>query len=317
MNHDATERERERILADRSVIVTGAGAGLGRAYALLASRLGASVVVNDINMSAAEAVVGEITSAGGRAVADGTSVSDHNLAPQVVDVALHVFGKLDAVINNAGTTHGTSFVDTPYQLLRDQLAIHLEGAYLISQRAFPHMAANGYGRFVFTSSASGVFGRQMGVAYASAKCAVIGLMNVVALEGAEVGVLANAVLPVAQTDIAARAPVSPDGGGAGWVGDLSNNPRYTPVFVAPLVAYLASPLCQSTHGIYSAVGGRYAQVHFALSSGWRSGDGSVPPSPTELGRHWDEISSHEDYRYPMSVADEVNFELARHSSESV
>jgi NAD(P)-dependent dehydrogenase (short-subunit alcohol dehydrogenase family) len=290
-------------LEGRVALVTGAGAGLGRAYALGLARQGAHVVVNDICREAAAAVAAEITALGREARVDTHSVADVAGAPAAVETALAEFGRIDVAVANAGTTHFTLIDDTDLGLFAAQYAVHVQGAFLVAQTAYRSMSARSYGRLVFVSSATGLLGRKAGVGYAAAKAGVTGLMNVFALEGWAHGVLANAVLPVARTGIMDGATGSRDL--AGGPGAALDDPRLDPTFVAPLVVYLASEACQSTHGIYSAVAGRFTRVGVAVGRGWRCTDGATAPSVDDIAAHWAEIDRITEPLFPASVADEV------------
>jgi len=304
----APPQTRRISLEGRVALVTGAGAGLGRAYALELARRGAHVVVNDVAGEAAAGVAAEITGLGREARVDAHSVADVSGAPAAVETALAEFGRIDVVVANAGTTHFTLVEDTEPGLFGAQYAVHVQGAFLVAQRAYREMSARGYGRLVFVSSATGLLGRKAGVAYAAAKAAVVGLMNVFALEGSEHGVLANAVLPVARTGIMDSATGSRDV--SGGPGVALEAPRLAPAFVAPLVVYLASDACQSTHGIYSAVAGRFTRVGVAVGRGWRSTDDATAPSVDDIAAHWVEIDRIIDPRFPTSVSDEVSHAMA-------
>ncbi len=299
----APTHAREISLEGRVALVTGAGAGLGRAYALALAGRGARVVVNDISAEAAAAVAAEVTAGGREARVDTHSVADAAGAPAAVETALAEFGRIDVVVANAGTTHFTLIDATDLGIFAAQYAVHAQGAFLVAQTAYRNMSVRGYGRLVFVSSATGLLGRKAGVAYAAAKAAVIGLMNVFALEGSAHGVLANAVTPVARTGIMEGATGSRDQ--AGGPGVALDNPRLDPTFVAPLVVYLASEACQSTHGIYSAVAGRFTRVGVAVGRGWRSTDETTAPSVDDIATHWSEIDRLTEPLYPASVADEV------------
>jgi NAD(P)-dependent dehydrogenase (short-subunit alcohol dehydrogenase family) len=290
-------------LDGRVALVTGAGAGLGRAYALALARRGARVVVNDISGEAAEVVAAEITERGGAARIDTHSVADVADAPAAVETALSEFGQIDVVVANAGTTHFTLIDDTDVGIFSAQYALHAQGSFLVAQRAYREMSARGYGRLVFVSSATGLLGRRAGVAYAAAKAAVIGMMNVFALEGEARGVLCNAVLPIARTGIMDGAPGSREL--AGEPGASLDDPRLDPAFVAPLVVFLASEVCASTHGIYSAVAGRFTRVGVAVGHGWRSPSGGAAPSVDDIAAHWPEIDKISEPLFPATVADEV------------
>ena len=301
-------------LDGRAALVTGAGAGLGRAYALALARRGARVVVNDICSEAAAAVAAEITALGAEACLDTHSVAEASGAPAAVEAVLAAFGRIDVVVANAGTTHFTLVDDTDLNLLAAQYALHVQGAFLVAQTAYGSMRGHGYGRLIFVSSATGLLGRKAGVAYAAAKAAVIGLMNVFALEGREHGILSNAVLPIASTGIMESASGSRQLAGGPAVS--LDSPRLDPAFVAPLVVYLASEACQSTHGIYSAVAGRFTRVGVAVGRGWRSTDGATAPSADDIAAHWSEIDLIAEPRYPDSVADEVRDASEPIASES-
>ena len=214
--------------AGQTVIVTGAGNGLGRAYALDCARLGARVVVNDLGIStegrgsdraAADYVVAEIRDAGGTAVANHDSVASADGCAAIAATALESFGTVHAVIHNAGFTRNAPFEEMDDDLLLPVLAVHLLGAFHLSRAVWPTLVANGYGRLVFTSSGSGVFGRTNGANYASAKAGIVGLANALALEGAPHGILVNTVMPVGATRLAGtpeprrtRGPRPPPGG---------------------------------------------------------------------------------------------------------
>ncbi|HEY1282474.1 MAG TPA: SDR family NAD(P)-dependent oxidoreductase [Acidimicrobiales bacterium] len=287
--------------------MTGAGQGLGRSYALELGRRGAKVVVNDVasvdGRPAAEVVAQAIRAEGGAAVADVHSVADPAAAVRIVDTARDAFGPVDVVVSNAGTTHFTSFEETDGDLLRAQLAVHLEGPFAAVQCAYADMVQRRFGRIVLISSATGLFGRAAGAAYAAAKASLVGLMNVVAIEGQSHGVLVNIVLPVARTTIADTATRA-TGRDAAVPTSAPADPRLAPPFVTPLVVYLASEHCQSTHAIYSAVAGRYARVFVATGAGWRSTN-DRPPSVEALAQHWDKVNEATAFAFPASVAEEV------------
>jgi NAD(P)-dependent dehydrogenase (short-subunit alcohol dehydrogenase family) len=245
---------------NQTVIVTGAGRGLGRCYALEFGRLGAAVVVNDIggtikgqgeDASVADAVVAEIRSAGGRAVASHDSVATAEGGANIVRAALETYGRLDAVVSNAGILTTESFEKISHQQWRDMLAVHLDGAFYLSQPAFAVMKAQGYGRFVFTSSSAAMFGAEHHAHYAAAKTGLFGLKNVIAIEGVRHGILANNVLPWGLTRM-----IADEVGGREELLQTPMMRMLEPELVVPLVVYLASRACETSHQDFSAAAGR-------------------------------------------------------------
>lgn len=304
---------------DRTVIVTGAGNGLGRAHALELGRRGANVVVNDLGGStsgegaskrAADFVVAEITDAGGRAAASYDSVATVEGCEAMAALAIERFGRIDAVVHNAGILRNAMFDDMTDERFFPVLATHLIGAFYLSRAVYPTMRAQEYGRFVFTSSASGAWGRPNGANYNAAKAGVLGLCNAISLEGAEHGILANAILPVGFTRLAGAPEAADQSESAHDARRASANerPRSLPEWVTPMVVYLASEACDRTHRYYSSVEGRYARVAVVVAKGWRE-PGEEPPSAETIYEHLDQIEDLAVYDLPDSVFHEI--ELAR------
>jgi NAD(P)-dependent dehydrogenase (short-subunit alcohol dehydrogenase family) len=218
----------------RVAIVTGAGGGLGRVYALLFASRGAKVVVNDLGTStkgagasskAADAVVEEIRKAGGEAVANYNSVEDGD---KIVQTALDTWGRVDIVINNAGILRDVSFVkmtDADWDII---YKVHVRGAYKVTKAAWPHMLEKGYGRVIMTASAAGIYGNFGQANYSAAKLSLLGLAQTLAQEGRKKNVLVNTIAPIAGSRM--TATVMPP--------DLLE--ALKPEYVAPLVAYLVS-----------------------------------------------------------------------------
>lgn len=193
---------------DRVAIVTGAGGGLGRCHALALAERGAKVVVNDLGGSvdgsggsskAAEAVVAEIESAGGTAIANGSSVSDDDGVARLVEDALNAFGRIDVLINNAGILRDKSFGKMDMQDFELVVDVHLLGSAKVSRAVWPHMKDRQYGRIVMTTSSSGLYGNFGQANYGAAKLGLIGLMNTLKIEGLKDNIRVNAISPVATT----------------------------------------------------------------------------------------------------------------------
>ncbi len=284
----------------RVAVVTGAGGGLGRTYALEMARRGAKVVVNDLGGSvdgtggddtAAQKVVDEIKAAGGEAVPSYDSVSTPEGGENIVKTAVDAFGKVDVVINNAGILRDKSFAKLEWADLDAVLDVHLKGAFYVSQPAFKVMKENGYGRFVFTSSNAGVFGNFGQANYAAAKMGLVGLSNVLAIEGAKVGIKSNVVCPVAATRMTMEL-----------LGDAAS--ALQAETVTPLVTFLASEACELTHETFSAAGGRYARVFIGLAQGWYGGKGHTPTAEDVLD-NLDQIEKQDGYIVPTSIQDEL------------
>jgi len=189
---------------DRVAVITGAGRGLGRAYALLLAGRGAKVVVNDPGVSMegegtdagpAQQVVGEITACGGEAVANTDSVATFEGGQAIIQSALDHYGRIDILIHNAGIVRRAPLAEMNVEEFDTVLDVHLRGGFHVVRAAFPHMCAAGYGRIVLTGSISGLYGNAQVVNYAVSKTGLIGLSNVAALEGAEHGVTCNVILP--------------------------------------------------------------------------------------------------------------------------
>lgn len=303
---------------DRVAVVTGAGNGLGRAYALELARRGAKVVVNDLGGSAsgvgasagaAERVVQEIRDAGGEAVASTDSVATREGGAAIVQTALDSWGKLDILISNAGFLRNNRFEDLSDAEIDPVLDVHLKGAFYVGQPAYRAMRARGYGRMLFTGSASAMFGHAWQANYAAGKGAMLGLSNVIALEGSAYGIQSNVMLPTASSrmeevmthgymEIPAFAKIIE-------TTDFSfADGRMGPEFNVPIALYLVSEASTATHGVYSANSGRYSRVRICSAEGWVSPKGSTPPSIEDIAEHFAKISELGDYAEPMTPYDE-------------
>jgi NAD(P)-dependent dehydrogenase (short-subunit alcohol dehydrogenase family) len=289
------------------VIVTGAGQGLGRAYALELGRRGARVVVNDLagldspEGSAAEAVVREIGAAGGTAVACHDTVATPEGGQAIVDKAVDTFGTVDAVIHNAGVWRHKYYEEMTPDQLDPVLDVHLRGAFFVTQPAWPLMQAKGYGRIVLTSSSTGAFGRLAGTNYAAAKAAMLGLARALSLEGAPHGIKTNCILPVAP--FRNRGPVPPELleqlHSAGLAPEDAG-----PELVAPIVVYLASAACSVSGEAFSAGGRRFGRVFIGVADGWVS-PGDAIPTAEDIEAHLPEIEDRTSYAIPPTSIDEL------------
>jgi NAD(P)-dependent dehydrogenase (short-subunit alcohol dehydrogenase family) len=284
----------------RVAVITGAGGGLGKTYALLLASRGASVVVNDLGGSAdgtgggtsmADQTVKEIGEKGGKAVANYDSVSTPEGGEAIVRAAVENFGKVDIVINNAGILRDKSFAKLEPKDLEAVVDVHLKGAFFVSQPAFRAMKENNYGSFVFTSSGAGIFGNFGQTNYGAAKMGLVGLSNVLAVEGAKNNIKSNVIAPIAKTRLTETL-----------LGPMSA--ALDPNFVTPLVGYLVSEQCALTHEIFDVGGGRYARIFIGLGKGWTTRKGKVP-SPEEIAANLNQIRTTEGYTIPDSIAGEM------------
>ena len=248
---------------NRVAVVTGAGRGLGRAYALLLASRGAKVVINDSGVSLkghghddgpASEVVQEIKAAGGEAVACTESVATAAGGKAIIQSALDHYGRIDILIHNAGNVRRGSLKDMTYEDFDAVLDVHLRGAFHVVRPAFPLMCAAGYGRMVLTSSIGGLYGNKDVVNYSVSKAGLIGLSNVVALEGAAEGVKCNDIVPAAVTRMAEGL-------------DISAYPPMNPELVAPTVGWLVHESCSVSGEMLISIAGRVAKAYVAETPG--------------------------------------------------
>lgn len=265
-------------LDGRVAIITGAGGGLGRSYALLFAERGAKVVVNDVGGGddgpSADAVVAEIEQAGGTATANHDSVADADGGASIVASAIETFGRVDAVVNNAGILRDRSFAKMTEQEIRDVIDVHLLGAFHVTKAAWPHLKDQGYGRIVNTTSPAGLFGNFGQANYAAAKMGLVGLTRTLAIEGRKAGIGVNVVAPLAASRMT-ETILPPD--------VLA---KLDPSLVAPLVAYLCSEACTTSGAVLTAGGGHVARVGVVQGPGVTLGDGLTPEA---LAERWDEV----------------------------
>ena len=249
------------------VIVTGAGGGLGRAHALAFAARGARVVVNDLGGrldgtgggDAADNVVAEITAAGGQAVANKASVASREGAKSVVADAVSAFGTVDILVNNAGNLRDKSFKNMTPDDFDAVLDVHLRGTGYVTNAVWPILIAKNWGRVVFTSSTSGIFGNFGQANYGAAKMGMIGLMNVLAIEGVSKNVKVNCLAPGAATRMTASVPGSSFSSGAPPL-------AMDPALVSPAVLYMCSEAAPTGHVIHAA-GGRFSRTQTFANEG--------------------------------------------------
>lgn len=295
-------------------LVTGAGGGLGREHALLLARRGAAVVVNDLgsptmggqdhDSGPADAVVAEISAAGGTAVANSDSVADRAGAERMVTQALDEFGQLDILINNAGIIRNRTFLNIGEYEFEPVFDVHVKGAFFVTRPAYEHMKERRYGRIVNTSSGSGLFGSFGQAAYAAAKAAIMGFTKTLALEGQRYGIKANAIAPGALTRM--TGDVLGDGSPTADLFGLAGEDlvdRMGPHQVAPVVAYLAHRSCELNGETLSAAGGRAARIFVAVTPGIYDEDLTLEAVAGRI----DEICDEGGYLVPDNVDDEFQF----------
>src|SRR6202035_2256499 len=265
----------------RGAVVTGAGRGLGRSYAMLLASRGAKVVVNDpggslagegMDAVPADHVGGEITAARGQPVACTESATPREGGDAIIRPALEHYGRLDILIHNAGNVRRGSLKEMSYEDFDAVLDVHLRGAFGLVRQAFPVMCAAGYGRIVLTSSIGGLYGNHDVANYAAAKAGIIGLSAVAAIEGAADGVTSNVIVPAAVTRMA-------DGI------DTSDYPPMGPELVAPVVGWLAHESCSVSGEMFIALAGRVARAVIAESPGVHRPSWTVD----DVGEHLDAI----------------------------
>lgn len=279
------------------VIITGAGAGLGRVYALDFASKGAKVVVNDLGGSkggqggdakVADAVVAEIKAKGGEAVANYNSVVD---GAAIVKTAIDTFGRIDIVVNNAGILRDAAFhkmTEQDYDLI---MAVHLKGSYNVTRAAWPYMREQNYGRIIFVTSAAGLYGNFGQANYSAAKLGIVGLCNTLAQEGKKNNIKCNTIAPLAASRM--TEGIMPP----------AMLKALKPEYVSPLVQYLAHEQCNESGGVYEIGAGWIAKVRFQRSKGV-----AIPPeslSADAIAKQIQAIGDFKESSYPATPQDSI------------
>jgi len=281
----------------RVAIVTGAGSGVGRHHALALAERGAAVVVNDMG-SSAETVASEIAASGGTALACLANVADENQVVSIMEAAQDAFGRVDVVVNNAGILRSAEMVDMTSALWDEVLGVNLRGSFLVTRAAWTSMAAQGYGRVVFTSSNSGLLGIPGSSAYAASKAALWGLTRTLALEGAPLGIRVNAIAPMAFTPMSQTSRNAPpswkSGEGDAWAA------RLDPARVSPAVVWLAHESCEVNGEVLSVVAGRVARFFLGLTPGFIDDELTAEA----VRDHLDAVRNEDGYEVLPSAAEE-------------
>jgi len=276
----------------KTVIVTGAGAGLGRAYALMFGRLGANVVVNDVSEKGANAVVDEIKKAGGKAVPAIASAEDGDA---IVKTAVSAFGGVHVLIANAGILRDKSFQAMTEKEWDDVVAVHLRGTYKCIKACWPLFQKQKYGRIVTTCSTVGIYGNFGQANYSTAKAGILGLTRAVAIEGSRYNILANSLAPTAGTAMTATI----------WPEEMVA--KFKPDFVAPVVGYLASEdNTETTNSLFEVGGGWAAQTRWQRTSGFGfPHNGKL--TPEDIVSKWKVITNFDDGRatHPSSMQESL------------
>ncbi len=280
---------KEEIRFDGQVaIVTGAGAGLGRVYALELAKRGAKVVVNDLggardgsgkgSKAPAKKVADEINASGGEAVANYDNVATVKGGENIIKTALDAFGTVDILINNAGILRDKTFLKMEPETWQAVIDVHLNGAYNVSRPAFGVMKEKGYGRILMTTSAAGLYGNFGQTNYSAAKMGLVGLMNALKLEGEKHNIKVNTIAPMAASRLT-RDILPPD---------LID--KLKPELVAPMALYLVSEQCPVSGNIYNVGMGCFSRAAIVTGPGAVVGDGREIPTPEQLLAQWQEVT---------------------------
>jgi NAD(P)-dependent dehydrogenase (short-subunit alcohol dehydrogenase family) len=302
---------------EQVAVITGAGGGLGKQYALLLASRGARVVVNDTggsvtgtgsDVDAANAAADEIRRQGGEAVADTNSVTSPQGGQAIIDTAMRSWGRVDIVINNAGIVRDAPFEGMTADRLEPLLDVHLKGAFYVTGPAWKVMREQRYGRILNTCSAAGILGAERMSNYGAAKTGLIGLTRVLAAEGAGHDIKVNAIAPIAYTRMLAHSIDGATGQAAdpsaqALLDDLAAQylQKLDPGLVAPVAAFLTHRDCPVSGEIYTVGAGHVARFFIGRTKGFYSPALSVE----DVRDHFAEIRDEADYTVPGGPADEM------------
>jgi NAD(P)-dependent dehydrogenase (short-subunit alcohol dehydrogenase family) len=290
-------------LDGRVAAVTGAGRGIGRAYALLLGQLGARVVVNDLggstsgtggDTSPADDVVEQIRAARGSAVASYGDVSTTDGGQSVIDAAVEHFGGIDIVVNNAGNMVWASLPEATIETIDAHWAVHVRGSFNTLHAAWPHFLKQNYGRAILTTSV-GMFGMPDNIGYAIAKASMIGMAKSLTVGRKDANININCIAPNAMTRLAARTQE-----------EQARLPAPTaeldPANVAPMIAYLAHESCDVSGEVYVAGGGRFARLFVGVTPGYLH-PGLTGATVDDVAANWARINDEAGYYVPATLAD--------------
>ncbi|WP_417684016.1 SDR family NAD(P)-dependent oxidoreductase [Roseibium sp.] len=282
-------------LTGRTVIVTGAGGGLGRTHALFLGGMGANIVVNDMNGESAAAVADEVVAAGGAALAFAGSVTDEARVAAMVDAAMEKWGRIDILVNNAGILRDKTFAKMDLEDFRQVIDVHLMGSVICTKAVWEIMRRQQYGRVVMTTSSSGLYGNFGQSNYGAAKMALVGLMQTLALEGEKYNVRVNCLAPTAATQMTGELfsrevleRLAPEAVSAGLLALVGEN--------AP------------TRAILCAGGGRFASANITMTQGVQLGAGDGVAE--KVVEQWDRVCERTGDVVPPYGFAQVEMELA-------
>jgi NAD(P)-dependent dehydrogenase (short-subunit alcohol dehydrogenase family) len=301
-------------LDGRVAAVTGAGRGIGRAYALYLARLGARVVVNDLGGSTlglgedtapADEVVKQIQAIGGTAVANHGDVSTVDGGTSVVDTAVEEYGRIDILVNNAGNMVWGSLPEATIETIEAHWAVHVRGTYNTCYAAWPYMLEQDYGRVVLTTSV-GMFGLPDNIGYAVAKASFIGMAKSMTVGRGDANININCIAPNAMTRLAARP-------GEEQAEDPEPSPEMDPALVAPMVAYLSHESCDVSGEVFVAGAGRFARLFVGVTPGHLHA-GQAGPTVDDVAANWAAINDETGYYVPATLMDWAGHYLSHRSA---